>query len=255
MIREFFNEWHLGDCLLQCLYFHRVAPLLPEDSFVFFCGYHDQLAEVVGHLPNVELRPIKDRPTTAYDTWIGRNQTYHNSPIKNDYLLFYLEWFKRMSATLRLPNPFMSKLDLWFDYPEVKRSTPKVREFDFLVVNSVPNSGQVQYSASELNALVSALVCVGHSVITTAPSHVAGASCTLDSRMTVTDIGRLSNSCSCHVMVSTGPSWTTFNVANMMTVNTRLLLLSTTYLDYVPRCHHFNYVADVRTLLKAQRLI
>ena len=30
MTYEFFNDWHLGDCLFQCLYFHRLAPKFPN---------------------------------------------------------------------------------------------------------------------------------------------------------------------------------------------------------------------------------
>ena len=59
MTYEFFNDWHLGDCLFQCLYFHRLAPKFPNDEFVLRCRaeHHKQLAETVEHLPNVKLLP------------------------------------------------------------------------------------------------------------------------------------------------------------------------------------------------------
>lgn len=257
MTYEFFNAWHLGDALFQCLYFHRVAPLFPKDDFVLYCPaeHHPQLADTVEHLPNVSLRPLEARTPEAIDCWIGAGAYWHNSPIRNDYLLFYIDWFNRISAQAKLPNPFKSKADFWFDYPALKKETPLSRPFDFLVVNAIPKSGQFVYDLNEMDALIGLLVQKGHSVVTTNPCKTPGVPCTLNHGINITGIGNISNFCTYHAMVSTGPSWPTFNVGNVVSVRLRVILLNYIKLDYSPTCHHFGYLQGATNFLVSQKLL
>ncbi len=255
MVYEFFNRWHLGDCLFQCLYLQRVAPLKPEDTFLFYCQNHEQLYETIAHVPNVELVAMEPIPPSAIDCWIGAEAYWHKSPIRNNYLQFYLDWFEQISKRAKLPNPFKAKEDFWWDFPALNKPTALSRPFDFLVVNAPPKSGQFQYDPKELDDLIAAIVRKGHTVVATNPTSVPGVECTQTHGLTVTGIGNVSNFCTRHLMISTGPSWLTFNTTNRRFVKLRLILLNGITLDYDPTCVHFNYVQGAANYLKSQNLI
>lgn len=257
MTYEFFNEWHLGDALFQCLYFHRVAPKFPNDEFVLYCppDHHHQIVESVEHLPNVRIESISKRTKQAIDCWIGRGAYWHHSPIRNDYLQFYIHWFDIMGKEAGLPNPFKSKQDFWFDYPALLKPTPLSRPFDFLVINAMPKSGQFHYDPNEMNSLVALLKEKGHSVVTTNPTGIPDVPNTMEHNITITGVGNISNFCTYHLMISTGPSWPTWNVHNVDKVRLRMILLNYIKLDYGPTCHHFGYVQGVANFLVAQKLL
>jgi hypothetical protein len=255
MTYEFFNNWHIGDCLFQAIYFNRVAPLYPNDTFVLYCNDIPQIIESVEHMPNVSLRPLAEKTASAINCWIGDGYYWHSSPLRGDHLAFYIHWFERISAKAGLTCPIRHKDEFWFDYPALHKTTPLSHHFDFLVVNAEPRSGQFRYSPGEMDELIAQLVKKGHSVVVTNPTTVPGVPCTLTHGISITGIGNVSNFCDRHIMISTGPSWPTFNVTNKNSVKLRLILLDSIKLDYGPSCQHFGYVQGARNYLATQNLI
>lgn len=255
MTYEFYNDWHIGDCLFQCLYFQRVAPTRPDDTFLLYCGYHDQIIESVEHLPNVKLLPLAEKTPQAINSWIGAGEYWHRHPYRNDMLYFYTDWFSRMVAGTDLPNPFKYRTDLWFDYPALAKPTPLTKHYDFLVVNAEPKSGQVHFDASAMNIGINALLNRGYSVIVTNPCGIPGVPCTLDHGITITGIGNISNQCDYHLMVSTGPSWGTFNALNRGKVKLRMILLNNIILQYDETCFHFRSVLNALDFLAVHKLL
>jgi hypothetical protein len=256
MTYEFFNDWHLGDGLFQCLYFHRVAPQFPKDEFIFYCRdeHQKQLAETLEHLPNACVSPLKFKTPQAINCWMGRGEYWHKHPNRNAMLPFWLEWYGVLSRDAGLPNPFKTVDDLWWDFPSIDKPTPCSQPYDFLVVNAAPLSGQFHYNHGEMNALVGLLRDKGHTVITTNPS-LPDVPCTLDHGISVSGIGNVSNFCAYHLMVSTGPSWLTWNTRNVNRVKLRMILLDHIKLDYGPNCHHFGYIQGAANFLVAQKLL
>jgi len=256
MTYEFFNDWHLGDCLFQCLYFHRLAPKFPNDEFVLHCRdeHHKQLAETVEHLPNVKLLPNDPSKPRGINCWIGAGEHWHKHPNRNQMLPFWLEWFGIISKQAELPNPFKTITDLWWDFPSIDKPTPLSKPFDFLVVNAQPLSGQVNVNTSEMNALIGLLRDKGHSIVTTNPS-IPGVPNTFEQGISVSGIGNVSNFCTYHLMISTGPSWLTWNKSNVGKVKFRMILLDYIKLDYDATCHHFGYVQGAANFLVAQKLL
>jgi hypothetical protein len=230
---------------------------MPDQQFVLYCNrsYHLQLQETIEDFSNIKLSPIEERPWSAINSWIDVGKYYRNSPCRNDYLAFYLDWFNQMSITAGLPNLFHSKADLWFDYPALLKPTPLSRHFDFLVVNSVPKSDQFRFDEKEMNALISRLISKGYSVVVTNPCSVKGAICTQDYNISITGIGNISGYCDYHIMVSTGPSWSTFNVWNKNKVRLRAILLNDIVLDYSEKCNHFASITALAGFLTSNNLL
>jgi len=133
-----------------------------------------------------------------------------------------MAWFDHLSNLLEVSSPIACKEDLLFDYPELNKPFYNDFEFDYLIINSPPQSGQLpDFSSQFFENRVRNLLNEGKKVITT---HFTGLClCTLDQRFTVTDIGRLSIHAKHIEGVDTGPMWTTHNIFNQNSVLSRLI--------------------------------
>jgi hypothetical protein len=223
-----------------------------------------QLGEAIEDVANVRLIRLEDQGRYPGARWvnswknvgfgpIGRGINvpgfWETHPLRNDFSTFYLELFGILARAMDLESPFNEAADLWFDYPKIKfgrNSQPLLRdhcaprqgvgppEFDFLVVNSVPLSRQLPAfrEAQYLTPLIDELAERYRVVVTNPLQHRAdrpsgspAIPCTQDYQLSITDIGTLSMHCPYLLMVSTGPSWPTFNVWNRESVKLRLILL------------------------------
>lgn len=121
---------------------------------------------------------------------------------------------------MEITNPMASREDFLFDYPELKK--PMGAQFDYLIINSPPMSGQLpDFDPKFFQNLVRNLANEGKKVVTTHPTGMA--ECTLDHHLTVTGIGALSKNCEHIIAIDTGPLWPTFNVYNDQTVKSRTI--------------------------------
>lgn len=241
--------------MLHCRYLHRVAPLRPYDNFVFYCHdiYHRQLREVIEHLPNVELKPLAERTPEAINCWVG-----WRNPWMADYLRFTMAKFARISEETGLPNLFQSPDDLLFDYPALRRlNALSKRSFDFLIVNSRPESGQLDsYDEEEFEYLIALLSGKGHSVVTTKETRVTGVECTLAHGLSITGIGNLSMRCRNHICVNTSPSWPSYNLWNAETVDFRAVLHNQIELGFETfKVHSFDRVPALIEKLREIKLL
>ena len=215
-----YNEYHLGDQLVHLNYLREVCKQNPGIEFTHHCNpqHHDQLKPLCEglqlHLDNLSI------PPGSVNSWIGRENFFYNHPLAKDWVAFHLAWFDHLSDLLEVSNPLACIEDFLFDYPELAKPFYNDFEFDYLLINSPPNSGQLpdfnpQYFVNRAKELADQ----GLKVITTHPTGVT--LCTLDERFTVTDIGRLSIHCKHIEGVATGPMWTTFNIFNQNKVLSR----------------------------------
>lgn len=265
-----YNRFHLGDNLLQLHFLRHLALRYPEHSFVHAVkeSYLGQLPEVIDDVENVSLIRLEEMERYADVRWINAWKNagceiawdrpfspgfWDTHPHRNDFSRFHLELFGILSRQMGLETPFYEPADLWFDYPKIRDSQnaakilndvnadrPGATGFDFLVVNAVPLSGQLRAFRGDPQHLVPLIdeLSANYRVIVTNPierspdgSSAARLWCTQDYGLSVTDIGTLSLHCPYLLMVSTGPSWTTFNAWNRQTVTLRVILLDVEQLN------------------------
>jgi hypothetical protein len=213
-----YNEYHLGDQLVHLNFLRKACRENPDTEFTHHCNpaHHAQLAPLCEYVP-ITLADLSV-PPGAHNAWIGRDNYYYNHPLRSDWVLFHLSWFDHLSSLLGISNPIAVRSDLLFDYDALKQ--PTKYDFDYLIINSPPNSGQLpDFHPNILTNKVRFLLNEGHKVVTTAPTGMCP--CTLDHHFTVTDIGVLSNSVKHIWGVATGPMWTTFNIFNQNKVLSR----------------------------------
>lgn len=265
MIHHTHCALRLGDNLAHLHFLRALAKRNPDRRFIHAAHlcYLPQLVEVVCDLPNITLVDLESacdrhvpqdywtmRPRWAsVDAWKNAGGFWEAHPLKNDYAAFYLAFFDALAAEFGLECPFLEPGDLLFDYPALKhlRSEPS----SWLVINSAPMSNQWSgHDAARLDELIGSLR--GH-VLTTFPCRHG--QCVRDFDMTVSGVGALSLQTRHILMVSTGPSWPTFNVWNRDTVQTRIVLIDHERIEIAPNTHHCATIEQARAVLAQKGLL
>jgi len=284
-----YNEFHLGDSLIHMHFLRHLALENPGHKFVHHVHpcHISQLNEVIEDIfPAVRLWPLdgteannpefrnvwKNAGATVTDGGPAPNYVpgfWEKHPLRNDYAGFYLAWFQYLAAEMGLKSPFNNREDLLFDYPKLQEKSNKgllercrgFNRYDFLVVNSQPSSGQLMaYNTTEyLTPLIEELA-ERYVVITTQPIKptrpTLNIACTRDYNLSVSEIGILSNFTDHLIMVSTGPSWCTFNKFNQDSVKLRVLLLGNgERVDYARNLIQVPNREEARETLVAAKLL
>jgi hypothetical protein len=226
MIHHTHCSLRLGDNLQHLQFLRGLAKANPQHHFrhAAHTGYLPQMIEVVADIPNITLATLESKAVESMEVWKNHDGYWENHPNRHDYVGFYLEFFRRLAAEMGLQTEMRTAADFLFDYPALKQEFGK--PFDFLVVNSPPMSNQAQgYDRTEMLTLISSLVAAKRSVVCTHRVPIPGVAYTQDHGLTVTGIGALSRVCKYIVMVSTGPSWPTFNIWTNETCALRVIII------------------------------
>jgi len=215
----------LGDNMAHLHLLRKLAVRHPGHRFIHQCmpAHLGQLTEMSEDLANIALEPLHRVDLGAIDCWKNSECFWETHPLHYEYAGFYIDFFKRLAGRMGLESPIETPEDLLFDYPALQKPTPLDSPFDFLIVNSMPLSGQLSRDTN-MDGLIAELAA-RYTVIVTQPSAVPGIVCTQDYGLSVSGIGRLSTFCRYIVMISTGSSWGTFNVWNKDSVAYRLILI------------------------------
>lgn len=259
----------LGDNLCHLHFMRKLAQAYPEFRFIHYAhrAYLPQLIELVSDLTNLQLGDLESvsdgignfwdmKPRLDFcsrNAWKNVFGQWEKSPLRNEWVEFSLEHFSWLASSMGLESPLKCADDLLFDYTAIKRDGTAA-PFDMLIVNSMPMSGQLPgYNTGDMEELVGEL-SQRYSCITTQPTKYA-VSCTQHSNKTVSQIGWLSTFCKYIVMVSTGPSWPTFNVWNKESVEFRLILIGSERINLTNNTEHASSVFEARRVLQEKGLL
>lgn len=244
-----FCSWHLGDSLVW-LHALRAIALNSHRDFLHFAPpqYCGQLSPVVEDIHNIRLFSLesaqwKQYKPNAVNTWKAANGYLDKHPNRHDWVRFTLDHHNSLAKRLGSKVRFDRVEQLLFDYPALNPQGihPGNWFYDLLVINGEPHSGQFSPMAAHGSGYLDEMIkeiARHRKVITTSP--VEGVECTVDTRQTVTDIGRLSISCRNHLCVATGPLWATLNTTNnhQNSGRTRIVLIDNgEWLDFPGLLH------------------
>ena len=144
---------------------------------------------------------------------------------------------------LGIENKIKNKYDMLFDNSNYEVSIPS--KFDYLIINSEPLSLQFNYNENDFHNLCDKFKSENISFITT--KKIKNYECTLDYKMSVVDIGHLSNNCHNIIGVNTAPIITTFTKQNIETINNRFILdklLNFSYNEKIYRLSNLNEIYE-----------
>ncbi len=255
------NSFHLGDNLVHLHFLRKVALTNPDRQFIHAAQwqYLKQLQDVISDVHNLELTDFNYlTPSDSIDAWRGANQFWYSHPDRLDFVKFHVEaWFPYLADKMNVENPIKCQTDMLFDYPAIAASPLLTHpSFDVLLINSAPGSGQFSsFNEWELGRLGADIAQKGFSVISTAPTPSSKIPCTADQNLSVTQIGHLSLHCHIVVMVSTGPSWTTFNVWNQDSIKLRIILLDSERINLARNTMHCVRIEEAAEVLKKAGLL
>ena len=207
------NALRLGDNLIQLNFLRRLCLANPELEITHY--YNPALCrmeEIDALRSDISLRfrlkTIDQAPAQSIDSWRNAGGHWERHPDKLNFAQFHLDWFAELASKMAVKNPITTVDDLLFDYPAL---TENVENFDAIVINSPPLSGQFQnFSAQGFIDLIRLLQVKGMRILSTAPTGICACSQPHD----VSWIGAASTTAQLIVGASTGPSWPCFNVHN-----------------------------------------
>lgn len=255
------NGYHLGDNLVHLHFLRKVAIANPDREFVHAAQwqYLKELQDVVVDVPNLKLTDFNYlTPSDSIDAWRGAQGFWYSHPDRFDFVKFHVEsWFPFLADRMNVDNPVTNRQEMLFDYPAITNRPPgKIYPVvDILVINSIPGSGQLpNVDVYGLGRLATRMVQKGFSVATTmtvSPEILS----TSVLAYSVTEIGYLSLGCHTILMVSTGPSWPTFNIWNQDTVKNRIILLEPERVYLSPHTIHCSRIEEAEEVLKEAGLL
>ena len=227
-------QWHLGDNLILLHFLRKMSERYLDVEFRHALNpeYLRQCNEVVQDLSAIRLSSLPDTRFSSQpiDGWKGADGFFFEHPRRYDYGTVFVDFFAKMARKMGLESPIKNPEMLLFDYPALKRRVLS-KQYDFLVVNSVPLSGQFkQYSEERFLDVLHRIQGSGFSLITT--KKVEGFDCTLDHKLTVTGIGNVSLYTHFFFGVVTGSMWTSMNVFNNFRHEKKVLLDNETNVDF-----------------------
>jgi hypothetical protein len=259
-----FENHNLGDQLIFLHLLRALAKANPSQIFWHFthASHASQLGAVVMDLPNIEIFSFesvqwRENERKAVNVWKNADDFWVRSKNRWDWSTFTIEHHQHIAGLMGLRSPISIREELLFDYPALNpNNIGGMYFYDFLFVNSEPCSGQFgpmkEHGSGYLDDFIKR-VGRKHKVITTNP--VLGVECTRDTKKTITDIGRLSLLCHHHIMIATGPMWTTLNTTNHHHSNGRkriVLLDNSEHLD-LPRITQCGNLAEVEKIAKQEQ--
>lgn len=266
-----FCAFRLGDNLCHLHFLRRLALAYPEYEFKHYLHqpYFEACRDLIIGAPNLRLSILQrhaalwtnDRPLdpSSFNSWKGIDGFWHNHPDKLDWVKFSLDWFRWLATKMGLDSPIFSPGDLLFDYERLRSPAEGQIHADFLIVNAPPQSGQVPgLDIDHLDRIACSLAKRFQVVVTNDSPRSKQLLCTQRLGWSVTDIGRLSQCVKYIVMVSTGPSWPTFNVWNQHTLARRFIILGSETIN-LPLAngftHHCTSTAQLELALRASGLL
>lgn len=244
------SDVRLGDNLAHLHFLRGLAVANPSVHFnhAAHACYLPQMIDVVCDLPNISLNDLRFINTRqSINSWKNTGRYWESHELKNDYGPFMLAWFDELANRMGFKSPFRKESDLLFDYPAIK--DVGAQNFDFLIINSEPMSGQCRsLDLADLDLLAVEL-SERYKVVTTRAVK-PWIQCTQNQRLSVTQIGGISCHCDYIITVSTGASWPTFNIFNRKTVKKRIIILENERVEIASNSVNVNTVGLVREILR-----
>lgn len=262
------NTYHIGDAMIIAHLLRDLSKRHPDQDFWLFLHANilPAIVEVVQDRPNLILFSFESdqwaqEKHRSIDTWKNFQDFWVRSKNRWNWVESTLEHHDWTAKRMGFVSQFTRAEHLLFDYPALGPAVEDMgrKEADFLICNSDPRSGQLGPMQGEGSGYLDKLIlkiAKNHTVTTTKPAE--GALCTQAMGHSLSMIGQYSIWCKHHILVSTGPSWPTFNTHNHHLWNPsrkRIVLLDNGEHLNLPWIQQVSRVEQVEDILRGENLI
>lgn len=206
MIFSFYNDWHLGDCVLHLYYLRALEDYGYEHTYDFYVRpeYISELQTQITGYKNIRILPRQYAPSNSINSWINVNNYFFNDILSWDYNNFYIRWFGYLSEKIGLINPVKSMV---CKYKEIINNIPK-DSWDILYINSEGFSNGYIYNKMQYDELAN-LLEKKFKILTT--HKIDGFECTRDYNWNLLQIAGASINCKYVIGNNTSPIHLCFN--------------------------------------------
>ncbi|MDY0197621.1 MAG: hypothetical protein RBR68_07385 [Tenuifilaceae bacterium] len=231
---EFYNEYHLGDCIFHLHYLRHLDKNIDIDFYVS-SNYINELGMHIKGYNNINLKNITNYNKSGYNSWIGEIYFLPENWTEEVMLYdkFYLKWFDYLSNKIGVDNPVK---DMLFDYELLGYNSDF--NYDILFINSIPYSAQITYPINIIDKKAIEL-SKNFNIITT--RKINNLPCTLDYNMNLINIAQISNNVSYIIGINTAPIILTMNKFNISKVKEYYIIDSN-------KTYSYNNVYHLKTL-------
>ena len=245
------NIYGLGDSVFNFILFYQIKNYIEDNNIKIFYytkkEYLHQLKEFICS-PNIFLSFLEIKPDFSLELWINNNffEYTHNyaeslqKPL--NYNIFYNRFFNNVIKKLNF-NLVLDKF-LYYDDDLLNRydNIPdKYKNFDIMILNSTPFSGQYEYKKDIWDNYIMKLN--NHFKILTT-TKVDGLLCTFDDNLSIKDIASLSTKAKVIIAINSGVMPGLLNYYTLTTVKHFYIFDNRCYYSY-PNFENKKYITDI----------
>lgn len=216
MTIEFKNEYHLGDNLYHIHYSNYILQENPELTIINYMEpqYITECnkwiwPENINRMLNKEItQEVKDNKNIE-STWIENFNYMHTNWLSasrtkhfNDYMNMFYE---KLLKPYKIKYTFLNNISGKFNHPLLLEKSKELDSYDWLIINSLPMSGQWNYVPFIFDGFIYDLNSLGKTIITTKQSFHNYIPCTLELAPSLFDVAAQSINCKNLLGVHTAP--------------------------------------------------
>lgn len=202
------NSYHLGDNVFNLILFYIIKEHIEKNNIqIYYYAKKEHLYQLKEFIcsENIKLDSLENKPNNSIEIWICNNFfKYIHSPkvFHISYNKFYINFFNNVLSKLKL-NCSINKL-FYIDNDLIERydKIPSIyKDFDILILNSQPLSGQYKY---DKNLWDNYIINLNKKFRVLTTTKVDGILCTYDNRLTIKDIASLSTKVKVIIAINSG---------------------------------------------------
>jgi hypothetical protein len=208
------NNKGLGDNVFNLILFYIIKDYFIKHNIIIYYytknNYIEQLQDFLYNNKNIKLFHFKLKPKYSIELWINTklyNYTHISAVSNSDskqiyYNIYYKNFFNIVLEKLKF-NIKINKL-VYYDEDLLNRYNyipDKYKNFDILILNSTPLSGQYNYNKADWDSYIT-LLNNKFKLLTT--SKVDNVLCTYDDKLSIKDIASLSTKAKIIIAINSG---------------------------------------------------
>jgi len=246
------NPYGLGDSVFNMILFYNIKKHIEENNIrIFYYTKKDYLSQLreFNCSNNIFLHSIDKAPNFSVELWVnndffGDTHCYFVSLQKPlNYNIFYKNFFNSVLKKLNI-NLQLYKF-LYYDDELISRYNAlpiKYKNFDIMILNSTPFSGQYEYNKAIWDNYIIKLNR-RFKIITTTKVH--NVLCTYDDKLTIKDVASLSTKAKVVIAINSGVFPGLLNYYTLTSVKHFYIFDNRSYYSY-PNFENKNCITDIK---------
>lgn len=245
------NSYHLGDSVFNCILFYQLKNYIEDNNIKIFYyakkEYLPQLKEFICS-PNIFLSFLEMKPVSSIELWINNTFFEYNHDKQTrqiPYNLYYSTFFNKVLKKLYIPLNIDNRL-FYQDNNLITRFdnlSDKYKNFDILIINSQPLSGQFNYNKNEWDNYIITLHKRNFKILTT--TKVKDLICTSDDALSIKDIASLSSKAKVIIAINSGVVPGLLNIFTLQNIKHFYNFDNRCYYSY-PNFENRNNITDIK---------